>query len=92
MNSERRLEKRGNNLDVAQMAWEQRGNNSYYYKKEREGSHVKSVYVGRGEIAKMISRFQSSSSVIEKLAGRTKTENEIESGRLYSSSSKQSNF
>ena len=49
------------------MGWEQRGNNSYYYKKEREGSRVKSVYVGRGEIAQMISKLQSSSSDLEKL-------------------------
>jgi predicted negative regulator of RcsB-dependent stress response len=49
------------------MGWEQRGNNSYYYKKERDGSRVKSVYVGRGEIAHMISQFQSSSAEVEKL-------------------------
>ena len=49
------------------MGWEQRGNNSYYYKKEREGSRVKSVYVGRGEIAHMISQFESSSADLEKL-------------------------
>lgn len=49
------------------MGWEQRGNNQYYYKKERSGSSVKSVYVGRGEIANMISQFQSSSADLEKL-------------------------
>ena len=49
------------------MGWEQRGNNSYYYKKEREGSRVKSVYVGRGEVAQMVSKFQSSSAELEKL-------------------------
>ena len=43
------------------MGWEQRGNNRYYYRKEREGSRVKSVYVGRGEIADMISQIQSPS-------------------------------
>jgi hypothetical protein len=47
------------------MGWEQRGNNSYYYKKEREGSRVKSVYVGRGEVAHMISQFESSSADLE---------------------------
>lgn len=50
------------------MGWEQRGNNRYYYKKEREGSRVKSVYVGRGEIAHMTAHIQSSSPVLERLA------------------------
>ena len=49
------------------MGWEQRGNNSYYYKKERNGSRVKSVYVGRGDIAHMVSKLQSSSADLEKL-------------------------
>jgi predicted negative regulator of RcsB-dependent stress response len=49
------------------MGWEQRGNNSYYYRKEREGSRVKSVYVGRGEVAHMISEFESSSAELETL-------------------------
>ena len=44
---------------VAQMGWEQRGTNSYYYKKEREGSRVRSVYVGRGEIAHMVAQLGS---------------------------------
>ena len=30
------------------MGWEQRGGRSYYYRKEREGAHVRSVYVGAG--------------------------------------------
>ena len=47
------------------MGWEQRGNNSYYYKKEREGSRVKSVYVGRGEIAHMVAQLQSTSATRE---------------------------
>jgi hypothetical protein len=49
------------------MAWEQRGTNRYYYRKEREGSRVKSVYVGRGEVAHMISKLESSSAELEKL-------------------------
>ena len=53
------------------MGWERRGNHSYYYRKEREGSKVKSVYVGRGEIAEMVSQFQSKSSIIEKLTRST---------------------
>ena len=62
------------------MGWEQRGNNSYYYKKEREGSRVRSVYVGRGEVAQMVSKLQSSSAELEKLmrAKRAIEANELE--------------
>jgi hypothetical protein len=49
------------------MGWEQRGNNQYYCRKEREGSRVKSTYVGRGEMAHMISQFESSSADLEEL-------------------------
>ena len=49
------------------MGWEQRGINQYYYRKEREGSRVKSVYVGRGEVAHLISNFESHSTELEKL-------------------------
>ena len=48
------------------MAWEQRGNNQYYYRKQRLGLRVKSVYVGRGEIAKMVSDLQSTSGLFER--------------------------
>ena len=54
------------------MGWEQRGNNQYYYRKERDGSRVKSIYVGRGEFAQMISHFEASSNALEKLM-RAKT-------------------
>ena len=30
------------------MGWEQRGGRSYYYRKERRGSRVRSIYVGAG--------------------------------------------
>src|SRR6185295_3348887 len=59
------------------MGWEQRGNNSYYYRKEREGSRVKSVYVGRGEIAHMVAQLQSSSPLIERFARSMKSPDEI---------------
>lgn len=49
------------------MGWEQRGTNHYYYRKERQGSRVKSIYVGRGEIAHLVSRLQASSTVVERL-------------------------
>ena len=35
------------------MGWEQRGNNSYYYRKARRGKHVHSEYVGRGIIGRL---------------------------------------
>jgi hypothetical protein len=57
------------------MAWERRGNHSYYYRKEREGSRVRSIYVGKGEIAHMISKFESSSALLE---GLTRESNSIE--------------
>jgi hypothetical protein len=37
------------------------------YKKERDGSSVRSVYVGRGEVAQMVSKLQASSTDLEKL-------------------------
>src|SRR5689334_25259724 len=49
------------------MGWEQRGENRYYYRKERCGTSVKSTYVGKGEIAHMVAQFQSSSAEVEKL-------------------------
>jgi hypothetical protein len=55
------------------MGWEKRGSHEYYYRKEREGSLVKSVYVGRGEIAHMISQIQSSSPWLERLARNIKS-------------------
>jgi hypothetical protein len=64
------------------MGWEQRGNNQYYYKKEREGSRVKSVYVGRGEVAQMISKLQSSSAELEKLMLAKRTIEALESERV----------
>jgi hypothetical protein len=59
------------------MGWEQRGNNSYYYKKEREGSTVKSVYVGRGEIAHMVAQLQSSSPLLERFARTMKSPEQV---------------
>ena len=49
------------------MGWEQRGANRYYYRKERSGTGVKSTYVGRGQIAHLIAKFESSSAEVEKL-------------------------
>ena len=63
------------------MGWEQRGNNSYYYKKEREGSRVKSVYVGRGEIAHMVAQLQSSSPLLERFARSMKSPQAVEQER-----------
>lgn len=33
------------------MAWESRGNRSYFYKKKRVGGKIKSVYIGAGDYA-----------------------------------------
>jgi hypothetical protein len=62
---------------VAQVGWEQRGNHSYYYKKERDGAQVRSVYVGRGDVAHMVSQLQSSSSLIEKFARNMKSPEQV---------------
>lgn len=64
---ERVIESGALNPCVAQMGWEQRGAYQYYYRKERDRSRVKSIYVGRGEIAHMISSFESHSTELEKL-------------------------
>lgn len=72
---------RGNGKACSTMGWEQRGSHQYFYRKQRDGTRVKSIYVGRGEIADMISQFQSGSSVLERLVRRTKTPNEIQSDR-----------
>jgi hypothetical protein len=66
---------RGKGKAVAQMGWERRGNNLYFYRKERQRSQVKSIYVGRGEIAHLISQFQSSSTAVERII-RANRENE----------------
>lgn len=54
------------------MGWEQRGANRYYYRKERQGSRVKSTYVGRGEMANLISQFQESSNAVERIVRSNK--------------------
>ena len=59
------------------MGWEKRGGHSYYYRKEREGSSVKSVYLGRGEIAHMISQIQASSPLLERLARAIRSPQQI---------------
>src|SRR5689334_19707385 len=59
------------------MGWEQRGTNQYYYRKERDGSRVKSTYVGRGEIAHMVAQIQSSSAVIEKCARHMRSPKQV---------------
>jgi hypothetical protein len=64
------------------MGWEHRGNTQYYYKKERDGARVKSVYVGRGEVAQMVSKLQSSSAELEKLMRAKRTIEAPESERV----------
>lgn len=64
------------------MGWEQRGTKSYYYRKVREGSRVKSIYVGRGEVADMIAKFESSSADLEKLLRAEREMETFESDRI----------
>jgi len=40
------------------MGWEDRNGRSYYYRKERSGDRVRSVYVGGGETARLISLYE----------------------------------
>ena len=35
------------------MGWELRNGNRYYYQKARSGNRVRSIYVGRGDIAEL---------------------------------------
>jgi len=55
------------------MGWEQRGTHQYYYRKQRDGMRVRSIYVGRGELAHLISEFQASSTVLERLTNANKS-------------------
>jgi hypothetical protein len=41
------------------MGWETRSGKQYYYRKEREGGRVRSVYVGRGETARLIAQLEA---------------------------------
>src|SRR5688500_7915873 len=70
--------KRGKKKFGNTMGWEQTGNHEYYYRKQREGSRVRSIYVGRGEIAHMISNFESHSTELEKLLTVRKSIEETE--------------
>jgi|SRR5688500_18810108 len=74
------------------MGWELRGNNRYYYKKEREGSRVKSIYVGRGEIAHMISQIQSSSFVLERLVRTVRSAEVVEQEKAEARALQFTNF
>ena len=67
---------------VAQMGWERRGNHEYYYRKERDGSRVKSMYLGRGEMAHMIAGFESNSAELERLLRANKSIEDQELGRI----------
>lgn len=41
------------------MGWENRKGKLYYYRKKREGSRVRSIYVGSGETAHLISELEA---------------------------------
>jgi hypothetical protein len=57
------------------MAWEERNGNYYYYRKERIGSCVCSVYVGKDETARMVAEFSSLRQCEDK--GRREYEREL---------------
>jgi hypothetical protein len=44
------------------MGWEDRNGRRYYYRKERDGERVRSVYSGRGETANLIAQFEAMQS------------------------------
>jgi hypothetical protein len=39
------------------MAYENRKGHSYFYQKERDGKRVKSRYIGKGELAELLSQY-----------------------------------
>lgn len=55
----------------------QNGLGATRHKKERSGGSVKSVYVGRGEVAHMISKLQSSSALIERFARTMRSSEQV---------------
>ncbi len=49
------------------MTWETRGNQSYFYRKERINGKVKSEYVGSGEAAALIERCETDRRELKRL-------------------------
>lgn len=49
---------RGKGKGCSTMGWESRNGRSYYYRKERDGARVRSIYVGCGETAGLIAQFE----------------------------------
>lgn len=49
------------------MAWEKRGNRNYFYQKERIGKTVKSVYIGKDEIAVLFDRCDKDRQNLKKM-------------------------
>ncbi len=41
------------------MGWENRNGKLYYYRKERDGTRVCSIYIGSSETAHLISKFEA---------------------------------
>src|SRR4051794_25261956 len=54
--------KRGKRAGVAQMAFEYRGRCLYYYRKERRGGRVVSVYLGRSTVAGLLATLDAASA------------------------------
>lgn len=49
------------------MAWERRGNRSYFYRKERINGKVKSIYVGSDEVATLLDRCEKGRQQLKEL-------------------------
>ena len=63
------------------MGLERRGNNYYYYEKERDGDNVRSRYSGKGEIAYLLHQmtlFRKEEAEIEKQAKDSRKRQEME--------------
>jgi hypothetical protein len=60
------------------MALEKRRKRSYYYRKERRGSKVRSIYVGSGEVARRLSQLDESRAREEQIKrARARMEREV---------------
>lgn len=54
------------------MGWEKRGNNSFFYRKERINGKVRSIYIGRSETAFLIGKLDEIKQ-LEKAQARRET-------------------
>lgn len=60
------------------MGWEFRNGARYYYRKERSAGRVRSVYVGRGEVANLTSMLDASRQAELKTARENERDERLE--------------